>query len=188
MYLSYLSHWCNLQVIGQTESNRAQDMWSCGVVTYMLLCGFPPFLTDTEEKSETDLLRQIVNGDFNFHADFWDHISEKAKDFVASLLCKDPTLRMTVEEALSHPWILHSALTNHSLPVMVINWFKFSMHFIKNTSKAFLFTLLRCNVGNNSNLISLFWRALCSLLKMYWGKIPKIVIYNPPHLRIKQKN
>lgn len=108
------------EVIAQTESNRAQDMWSCGVITYILLCGYPPFFKDSEEKSETGLLRQIVRGKYKFHSNFWDHISEDARHFVSRLMCHDPHLRITVEEALDHPWIVRCNQPNYKESALYI--------------------------------------------------------------------
>ena len=74
--------------------------------SYIMLCGYPPFFKGSEDKSETKLLRQIVRGKYRFHENFWGHISEDAKHFVSRLMCSDPRLRLTVEEALVHPWII----------------------------------------------------------------------------------
>ena len=93
-------------MISQTESSRAQDLWSCGVITYIMLCGYPPFFKNQQDKSESKLLRQIVKGRYHFHDNFWGHISEEAKHFVSRLMCADPKLRLTAEEAISHPWIV----------------------------------------------------------------------------------
>ena len=86
-------------MISQTESSRAQDLWSCGVITYIMLCGYPPFFKNQQDKSESKLLRQIVKGRYHFHDNFWGHISEEAKHFVSRLMCADPKLRLTAEEA-----------------------------------------------------------------------------------------
>ena len=72
----------SLQVIGQTESGRAQDLWSCGVICYILLAGYPPFFKSVEAGSEAGLLRAIVRGRFHFHQQFWSHISPEAKEVV----------------------------------------------------------------------------------------------------------
>ena len=100
-------------MIAQTESNRAQDLWSCGVITYIMLCGYPPFFKNSEDKSEVKLLRQIVRGKYKFHDNFWSHISNDAKHFVSRLMCTDPRLRLTVEEALNHPWIVQHRSWNY---------------------------------------------------------------------------
>ena len=101
------------QVIAQTESNRAQDLWSAGVITYIMLCGYPPFFKESGDKSETKLLRMIVRGKYKFHDNFWSHVSAEAKHFVSRLMCADPRLRLTVEEALCHPWIVKNRSWNY---------------------------------------------------------------------------
>lgn len=70
-------------------------MWSVGVVTYILLCGFAPF---------PDFMK-IRDGDFSFPSPFWDGVSFLAQDFIKRLLTVDPDMRMTAAGALSHPWI-----------------------------------------------------------------------------------
>jgi calcium/calmodulin-dependent protein kinase I len=93
------------EVIAQICSSRAQDLWSCGVICYILLCGYPPFCREPDDDEEDSLLRQIVIGRYEFHPQFWDSVSEEAQDFVRRLLVTEPGLRMSVDEALLHPWI-----------------------------------------------------------------------------------
>jgi serine/threonine protein kinase len=62
------------------------DMWSIGVITYCLLCGYPPFNSDNDAK----LFRKIKLCDFEFHEDFWSDISEDAKRFIRSLIDPNP--------------------------------------------------------------------------------------------------
>ena len=78
-----------------------------------MLCGYPPFFRDSQDKSETKLLRQIVRGKYKFHENFWGHVSEDAKHFVSRMMCSDPRLRLTVEEALCHPWIIKNKSWRH---------------------------------------------------------------------------
>ena len=77
------------------------DLWSIGVIIYILLCGFPPFYH--EELPE--LFEQIVSADFDFPEEYWDSVSNEAKDFIKKLLVVKPSDRMTVDQALSHPWL-----------------------------------------------------------------------------------
>ena len=77
------------------------DLWSIGVITYILLCGFPPFYH--EELPE--LFEQIMSADFDFPEEYWDSVSNEAKDFIKKLLVVKPSDRMTVDQALSHPWL-----------------------------------------------------------------------------------
>jgi len=92
------------EVIQQTNSSLAQDMWSCGVICYILLCGYPPFLKE-EDDTGTEVMELVVEGNYVFHSEHWDDISLPAKEFVQKLLTADPRKRLTCQEALDHDWI-----------------------------------------------------------------------------------
>jgi len=77
------------------------DLWSIGIITYILLCGFPPFYS---EKQAT-LFDMILEGKLTFPSPEWDIVSSSAKDFVKSLVITTPSKRLTAEQALSHPWL-----------------------------------------------------------------------------------
>jgi len=95
------------EVIKRSCSSRAQDMWSLGVISYIILCGYPPFFKDNKaDEDDSELLKQIARGKYKFHSNFWDEISDDAKDFVCGLMNVDPMKRMSVQEALHHPWII----------------------------------------------------------------------------------
>ncbi|EER12896.1 calcium-dependent protein kinase, putative, partial [Perkinsus marinus ATCC 50983] len=78
------------------------DMWSIGVMTYMLLAGVPPFDGDTDK----EILRKIAKGTYSFSGPSWDFISASARDFITNLLKKDPSHRLSASRALNHPWLL----------------------------------------------------------------------------------
>lgn len=80
------------------------DMWSCGVILYVLLCGFPPFYADNDPQ----LYELIQSGSYSFPSPYWDDISDNAKDLIRRLLVVDPSKRMTPVQFLLHPFI-----TNH---------------------------------------------------------------------------
>jgi len=87
-----------------TYSN-AVDMWSVGVITYVLLCGYPPFYA----KEQRELFTQILNAEYEFPEEDWGKISEDAKDFIRHLLVVDPNERMTASQALQDKWLAGQA-------------------------------------------------------------------------------
>ncbi|EER11357.1 calcium-dependent protein kinase, putative [Perkinsus marinus ATCC 50983] len=78
------------------------DMWSIGVMTYMLLAGVPPFDGDTDK----EILRKVSKGTYSFSGPSWDFISSPARDFISKLLQKDPADRLSAGRAINHPWLL----------------------------------------------------------------------------------
>lgn len=74
---------------------------SIGVITYILLCGYPPF---SDERREL-LVRRIKAGSYAFHEQYWSAVSNEAKDFIRKLLVIDPAKRLTVDQALQDPWV-----------------------------------------------------------------------------------
>ncbi|KAK1166979.1 calcium/calmodulin-dependent protein kinase type 1D-like [Acipenser oxyrinchus oxyrinchus] len=89
------------EVLAQKPYSKAVDCWSIGVIAYILLCGYPPFYDENDSK----LFEQILKAEYEFDAPYWDDISDSAKDFISSLMEKDPNKRYTCDQALRHPWI-----------------------------------------------------------------------------------
>ena len=81
--------------------NEKCDIWSCGVIMYMMLSGQPPFKGDNDE----EIYQSIKEGKYNFDDEIWDEISSDAKDLIKNLLIKDINKRYSARKALSHPWI-----------------------------------------------------------------------------------
>lgn len=81
--------------------DKSVDLWSIGVITYVLLCGFPPFYG----KSQAQLFEKILNADFEFPEPEWTQISAEAKDFINHLLVLDVKQRYNTKQCLEHPWL-----------------------------------------------------------------------------------
>ncbi|XP_075593622.1 death-associated protein kinase 2-like isoform X2 [Balearica regulorum gibbericeps] len=89
------------EVINYEPLSSATDMWSIGVITYILLSGLSPFQGETDAET----LSNIVAGAYEFEERCFSQTSEMAKDFIRQLLVKEPGRRMTAAECLVHPWI-----------------------------------------------------------------------------------
>ncbi|KAL3828195.1 hypothetical protein ACJIZ3_016997 [Penstemon smallii] len=77
------------------------DVWSAGVILYILLCGVPPFWAETEQGVAQAIIRSVVD----FKRDPWPKVSDNAKDLVKKMLDPDPTRRLTALQVLEHPWL-----------------------------------------------------------------------------------
>jgi calcium-dependent protein kinase len=84
--------------------NELCDMWSCGVILYIILVGRPPFNGETEKV----IMSKAMKGDYSLLGHGWQHISPEAKDLVSRLLSKNTKTRISASQALLHPWITHN--------------------------------------------------------------------------------
>lgn len=89
------------EVLNASGYGKEVDMWSIGVITYILLCGFPPFYGDTVP----EIFEQIMEANFDYPEEYWGSVSKEAKDFINKLLVVDSDRRMSAVDALRHPWL-----------------------------------------------------------------------------------
>jgi len=103
--------------------NKKCDMWSLGIIMYILLCGYAPFSGNCGEdcgwkkgesclECQEMLFSNIQEGEVEFSAQQWEHITSEAKDLILSLLTKSSSIRLNAEEVLHHPWIVNLGSRN----------------------------------------------------------------------------
>lgn len=111
------------EVLHRCYSTEA-DVWSTGVIAYILLCGSRPFWARTE----SGIFRAVLKADPCFDEPPWPSMSLEAKDFVKRLLNKDPRKRMTAAQALSHPWLRNYNGVKIPLDILIFRLMKAYMH------------------------------------------------------------
>ncbi|KAL4925999.1 serine/threonine-protein kinase [Aspergillus undulatus] len=99
------------EVMLKQGHGKAVDIWSLGVITYTLLCGYSPFRSE----NLTDLIEECRSGQVIFHERYWKGVSKDAKDFILSLLQVNPAKRPTSEEALKHSWLKGESASDRDL-------------------------------------------------------------------------
>ncbi|CAN8254792.1 unnamed protein product [Cochlearia groenlandica] len=114
------------EVLHRSYSTEA-DIWSVGVIVYILLCGSRPFWARTE----SGIFRAVLKADPSFDDTPWPLLSPEARDFVKRLLNKDPRKRLTAAQALSHPWIKDSNDAKVPLDIIV---FKLMRAYLRSSS------------------------------------------------------
>jgi calcium-dependent protein kinase len=89
----------------QGKYDEKCDIWSCGVIAYILLCGYPPFYGDADD----EILRRVKKGAFDFPSPDWDDISKSGKAIIKEMLTKDPEKRPSAAGLLDHSWLKKNA-------------------------------------------------------------------------------
>ncbi|XP_059139794.1 serine/threonine-protein kinase DCLK1-like isoform X3 [Physella acuta] len=91
------------EVIAETGYGVKIDVWSAGVITYILLCGFPPFSSANDNQDE--LFDMIMTGNYDFVSPYWDDVTPSAKSVISGMLETDPEIRLTASQVLEHKWV-----------------------------------------------------------------------------------
>ncbi|XP_051784111.1 serine/threonine-protein kinase DCLK2 isoform X1 [Erpetoichthys calabaricus] len=113
------------EIIAETGYGLKVDIWAAGVITYILLCGFPPFRS--ENNLQEDLFDQILVGHLEFPSPYWDSITDSAKELIGQMLQVNVESRYTAEQVLAHPWVADDAAMENNVHVDVTG--KLKKHF-----------------------------------------------------------
>ncbi|XP_015108506.1 serine/threonine-protein kinase GA29083 [Diachasma alloeum] len=92
------------EILAETGYGLKIDVWAAGVILYILLCGFPPFVSLDNDQEE--LFERILSGQYEFTPPYWDPISDSAKQLISNMLQAQPELRFSAEDVLDHPWLV----------------------------------------------------------------------------------
>lgn len=87
------------EVLQETYDEKC-DIWSCGVILYVFLCGYPPF----NGNNDNEIMKAVKKGIFEYPAEEWSSVSKEAKDLVFNMLKYDPKQRFSAKDCLAHSW------------------------------------------------------------------------------------
>jgi calcium-dependent protein kinase len=99
------------------------DIWSCGVLMYMMLCGMPPFYGANRK----EVMLKIKKGKFSFKSKIWSVISPEAKNLIEKMLTQNPDKRPSCREVLSHPWFIKEEQIKINTEVYLENMNKYEV-------------------------------------------------------------
>lgn len=116
------------EILNESGYGLKVDIWATGVITYILLCGFPPFVSATNNQEE--LFDQILRGNYEFHSPYWDDISESARELIVQMIQVDQDKRFSAQEVLDHPWVSDDEALDRNLHLRVSH--KLGLHFDTN--------------------------------------------------------
>lgn len=101
----YTPYYVAPEVLSQEKYGKACDMWSLGVIMYILLCGYPPFYSSHGAAISPGMRKKIRNGQYEFPKAEWQCVSEDAKNLIRGLLKTDAEFRLTINEVMDNKWI-----------------------------------------------------------------------------------
>ncbi|XP_034461073.1 serine/threonine-protein kinase DCLK1-like isoform X2 [Hippoglossus hippoglossus] len=113
------------EIVAETGYGLKIDIWAAGVITYILLCGFPPFRGG--DKDQEDLFEHILSGQLDFPSAYWDNVSDPAKTLINGMLQVEAELRYTAAQVLEHPWVNDEGASENDHQLLVAG--KIKKHF-----------------------------------------------------------
>uniref|UniRef100_A0A8W8KQ93 non-specific serine/threonine protein kinase n=5 Tax=Magallana gigas TaxID=29159 RepID=A0A8W8KQ93_MAGGI len=103
------------EILSEVGYDFKVDIWAAGVILYILLCGFPPFASPSNDQEE--LFDQIAEGRYEFTSPYWDDVSESAMELISDMLVVDPADRLSAVDILGHPWVTAETVKDEELSV-----------------------------------------------------------------------
>ncbi|CAG8680007.1 27058_t:CDS:2 [Dentiscutata erythropus] len=140
------------EVLSQKGYSIPCDIWSLGVILYTVLSGYTPFWG----QDQAALFDSILKGRYDFDEDYWDHISNEAKDLINKMLTYKPSERITAHDALKHPWFEYAAkltvpqASTHTV-VQTRAKLKKAIHVIQGVTRMRRISKARVDNHNNHN-------------------------------------
>lgn len=128
--------------------DKSCDMWSIGVILYIMLCGYPPFYSEVPHQPITHRMRKkIMSGSYDFPQREWKNVSDAAKDLIRSLLCVEESERISIVNLLEHEWLVHINVPSHNLPSPGVMMDKEALEQVKAVHSEFLQSMRREDEG-----------------------------------------
>ncbi|XP_015594538.2 MAP kinase-activated protein kinase 2 isoform X1 [Cephus cinctus] len=101
----YTPYYVAPEVLGPEKYDKSCDIWSLGVIMYILLCGFPPFYSNHGLAISPGMKKRIRLGQYDFPSPEWANVSTEARDLIKGMLCTDPGLRLQIDQVMRNKWI-----------------------------------------------------------------------------------
>jgi len=132
------------EVVNYEEIHTQSDLWSLGVLCFVLLSGHSPFLDDDDDKT----MAKVTSGRYTFDLDVFDNVSAYAKDLISRLLRVNPMSRLTANKCLEHRWLSETCFQLHTTRISISNLKKYlSKRKVQNVRKALrVINVLKGNV------------------------------------------
>ncbi|KDP27071.1 hypothetical protein JCGZ_22068 [Jatropha curcas] len=105
------------EALSQGKITCKSDMWSLGVILYILLSGYPPFIAQSNRQKQ----QMIIAGDFSFYEKTWKNITSSAKQLITDLLHVNPDRRPSAQDILSHPWVIGDSAKEEQMDHEIIS-------------------------------------------------------------------
>ncbi|XP_061685616.1 serine/threonine-protein kinase DCLK2 isoform X2 [Syngnathoides biaculeatus] len=120
------------EIIAESGYGVKVDIWAAGVITYILLCGFPPFRSESNKQEE--LFEQILLGRLDYPSPYWDNITHSAKELIGKMLLVNAEARYSAREVQAHPWVTEDIDAENNMKAEVTG--KLRTHFSATAKRA----------------------------------------------------